>query len=249
MRNDSLAIRDSIREMMFQGALFSMDALQAKTESEKKTDAVQRQQKSGESQNLFFQSRSYYRRALGFDKDYYPAWTNIGTTYYMQDLPKSAIPCYKKALSINPEYSPAWYNLGKVYEVLGKKDSAIYSFKESIRTDSTYLQSYEELSVMIMKNEKDSAAALKLLRLAAHYKPTSEVPWVSMSAVYFSSNDSLNGISCLENATNIYSGDIPRLQILVDYFQNHHNNVKSIYYSNLLASEKKKLEVPHDPGE
>ncbi len=247
LKNDSIAMRDSIKEMMFQGTLLSMDALQAKYESEKGNDLVQKQQKAGESQNLFFQSRAYYRKAIALDKNYYPAWTSMGTTYFMQGIPKASIPCYRKALSLNPDFSPAWFNLGKAYDMVGKKDSAVYSYDQCIRCDSTSVKAYQELSRIIMLTQKDSSSALKLLRLAAHYQPTSEVPWVSMSTVYFSCKDSANAIAALENAAKVYSGDIDRLQLLANYFQKHNDAKKAAYYSNLLAIEKKKLEVPDDP--
>jgi tetratricopeptide (TPR) repeat protein len=245
-KNDSIAIRDSIREMMFQGALHSMDALQAKTESQKGSDLARKRQKAGESQNLFFQSRIYYRKAIAFDKNYYPAWTSLGTTYYMQDLPKMAIPCYRRALIINGDFSPAWYNLGKAYQSVGMKDSAIYSYKQSIRTDSSSVKSYQELSLIILSDEKDSSSALKLMRLAAHYQPTSEVPWVSMADIYFNYKDSANAISVLENAAKIYTGDIDRLELLANYFQRHNDQKKAAFYSNLIAVEKKKQEIPVD---
>ncbi|HET6992967.1 MAG TPA: tetratricopeptide repeat protein [Bacteroidia bacterium] len=246
-RNDSIAIRDSIKEMMFQGALLSMDALQAKYESQKRTDPGQRQQKACESQNLFFQSRAYYRRAIFFDNNYFPAWSNMGTTYYMQDLPKAAIPCYRQAIHLNNDYSPAWYNLGKAYDMLGRKDSADYSYRQCIRSDSSYVQAYEELSRMIMSDQKDSAAALKLLRLAFHYKSDSDVPLVSMSVIYFSMNDSANGISALTTAAWIYPGDIQRLQNLCSYYTYHKDLQKAEFWSGILDIEKKKQEFPIDP--
>jgi tetratricopeptide (TPR) repeat protein len=245
-KNDSLAIRDSIRDYMFHGALLSMDALQAKYESQRSTDLAEKQQKAGEAQNLFFQSRAAYRKAIAYDKHYYPAWTNMGTAYYLQDLPKAAIPCYRQAILINPDYASAWFNLGKAYVMLNRNDSADYSFRQCIRSDSTSIQAYQELSRLVMAQKKDSAEAMKLLRLSAYYKPTSEVPWVSMSAVYFSYNDSANGMIYLEKAAKIYPGDVDRLRKLMNYYGAHGDAKKSGYYANLLAVEIKKQEIPAD---
>jgi tetratricopeptide (TPR) repeat protein len=247
IKNDSIARRDSIREFMFQGALLSMDALQAKYESQKKTDPGQKQQKAGESQNLFFQSRAYYRKALMFDKNYFPAWSNMGTTYFMQDLPKAAIPCYKKAIQLNPEYSPAWFNLGKAYLMIGNVDSAIYSYRSCMRTDSSYVQAYQEMSNIIMSGSKDTSVALFYLRLATKNKTNSDVPWESMAEIYFSVNDSAKGITALENAVNVYHGDLDRLQLLSDYFRNHNDPKKADYYSAMLVAEKKKLDFSTQP--
>ncbi len=246
VNKDSIAARDSIREYMFHAALLSMDALQAKYESQKTTDAGIRQQKSGEAQNLFFQSRAYYRKAIKTDGNYFQAWANMGTTYYLQDLPKEAVHCYRKTLAINPDYSPAWFYLGKTYVMLSKGDSAEFAFRKSIQTDSTNMQSYQELSRLVMTREKDTSIALDLLRLSAFYSPLSEVPWVSMSRVYFDSKDSANGVTALEKAAAIYSGDIYRLQFLSGYFQRHADSKKSLYYLNLIAVQKKKQEIPTD---
>ncbi|MDQ3111114.1 MAG: tetratricopeptide repeat protein [Bacteroidota bacterium] len=245
INKDSLAARDSIREYMFRGALLSMDALQAKYESQKSAEMSVKQQKAGEAQNLFFQSRAYYRKAIAYDQNYYPAWTNMGTAYFLQDLPRPAISCYRKAIAINPDYASAWFNLGKAYVLIKMNDSAAYSYRQSIRSDSTSVQAYQELSRLIMITD-DTAAALRLLRLSAYYKSSSEVPWVSMSAIYFSYNDSVNGIASLERAAKIYSGDLVRLQLLSTYFGAHGDAKKKAYYSDLLAIEIKKQEIPED---
>lgn len=246
LKNDSLAIRDSIREYMFHGVLLSMDAMQAKYESQKSVDLSEKQQKAGEAQNLFFQSRAYYRKAIAYDKNYYPAWSNMGTAYFLQDLPKAAIPCFRKAILINGNYASAWFNLGKAYTMINMNDSAVYSYKQCIRLDSTSIQAYQELSRLIILHQKDSSAALRLLRLSSYHKPTSEVPWVSMSVIYFSYNDSVNGIASLEKAAQIYAGDVQRLQKLANYFQYHNDQKKAAYYLNILAIENKKQEVPID---
>ncbi|CAN5196206.1 hypothetical protein BH09BAC5_BH09BAC5_17890 [soil metagenome] len=246
VNKDSLAIRDSIREFMFRGALLSMDALQSKYESQKTSDPEIKKQKSGESQNLFFQSRAFYRKAISFDAGYFQAWTNMGTTYYMQDLPKDAITCYNKALEINKNYSPAWYNLGKVYNSISKIDSAKLAYTNAIRTDSTNMSAYQELSYVIMSSEKDTTAALKLLRLSAVKSPKSEVPWVSMSVIYFDFKDSILAISALEKAAAVYPGNINRLRILSEYFSRKNDKEKSKMYQQMLAVELKKQEIPAD---
>lgn len=246
-KNDSLARRDSIREFMFQASLYSLDAIQARFESQKATVQSVKQRKAGESENLFFQSRKYYRFAIVCDSNYYPAWCNMGTTYYMQDLPKMAIPCYRKALSINPNYAQAWYNLGQAFDMQHLKDSAIRAYTQCVRSDSTYLQAYLELSGLAMENGKDTSAAFNYLRLAAKYKSISEVPWVSMAAIYFSYNDSANAIACLDKAEQTFPGNIDRLQNLVNYYRFHNFPEKADQYSKLLAIEKKKQEITRPP--
>jgi tetratricopeptide (TPR) repeat protein len=247
LNKDSLAVRDSIREFMYRGALLSMDALQSKYESQKTTDPTEQHQKMGQSQNLFFQSRAYYRKAIKFDGNYFLAWSGIGNDYLLQDLPKAAIPCYKKALTINPSYAPGWFNLGKAYVSISGFDSAEYAFRESIHTDSSYLQSYQALSRLLVAQKKDTKAALELLQTCLAHCASSEVPYVEMASIYFSMNDSVKGIDCTEKAAAVYSGDLQRLDLLRTYFKQHNDPKKAAYYETLFAAEQKKLEIPGDP--
>ena len=145
----------------------------------------------------------------------------------------------------NADYSSAWFNLGKAYTTIDLIDSAAYAFRQAIRCDSSAVTSYQELSRILLFNE-DTGSAIKLLRLAAYYKPTSEVPWVSLATIYFTYNDSVNGIVSMEQAAKIYSGDIDRLKKLIVYFSQKGAVKKTAYYSNLLAIEIKKQEIPAD---
>ncbi|HTL81446.1 MAG TPA: tetratricopeptide repeat protein [Bacteroidia bacterium] len=243
---DSIAMRDSVRDFLYQGTLFSMNALQSKYESERATSIEVKHQKSVEAQNLFYQARISYRKVIKLDSNNYTAWSNIGTTYLLEGLPKEAKYCFRQAVQINPGYSPAWFNLGKVYSEGSGNDSAELAFSMAIRNDSGYTQAYQEWSNLIMKSKKDTARALSLLRISAVHTPQSEVPWVNMSEIFFQSGDSVSGLHALEHAAAIYPGDVDRLKLLVDYYGRHNDEKKKNYYSAILAVELKKLEVPKD---
>jgi tetratricopeptide (TPR) repeat protein len=248
LNKDSLAVRDSIREFMYRGALLSMDALQSKYESQKTNDPAEKHQKMGQSQNLFFQSRAFYRKAIKMDANYYLAWSGMGTDYLLQDLPKAAIPCYRKAVAINPAYSPGWFNLGKAYLAVSGFDSAEFAFRESIRTDSTFLQSYQALSRLLVTQKKNNEAALALLQTCLAHCSSSEVPYVEMASIYFSEKDSVKGIEYTEKAAAVYAGDLQRLDLLRNYFRRHNDPKKAAYYETLFAAEQKKQEIPDDPN-
>ncbi len=243
---DSLARLDSVRTYMLQGSLLSMNAMQAKIESQQ-PDAngkmVVNQQKAGEAQNLFQQARFAYRKALQFDDKYATGWSNLGTTYYFEGLPRVAIPYFMKSVKLNNNYSQGWFNLGKSYSLAGKKDSAVYAFRQAIRCDSAYVQPYIELSTIYML-DKDSAAALGQLRTAVKYRPASEVTWMAMANVYLQNQDSAAAVTALEAAARINPDNYARLEDLARYFLFHNDKAKHDYYMKLAAEARKREEMP-----
>lgn len=245
---DSLARLDSVRTYTLQASLLSMNAMQIKIEASQpdgKGGYVINQLKAGEAQNLFVQSRYYYRKAISFDSTYYLAWSNLGTTYYFEGLTKVAIPYFIKSVQLNPDYAQGWFNLGKSYDLLGKKDSAAYSLQHSIRSDSTFLTPYVEYS-RIFFQDKDTANGFRYLRLASKNIPKAELPWTSMSVQYFALNDSVRGIAALEQAAKIYQPNISRLEILENYFRRKGDNEKAAYYEKLIALERKMQDIPRE---
>lgn len=248
MKADSLARLDSVRTYTLQASLLSMNAMQIKIEASQPDGNggyTVNQLKAGEAQNLFVQSRYYYRKALSFDSTYYLAWSNLGTTYYFEGLTKIAIPYFLKSVQLNPDYAQGWFNLGKSYDLIGKKDSAVYSLKQSIRSDSSFVTPYVEYS-RILFAEKDTTNGFKYLRLACAYAPKVELPWTAISNQYFLLNDSANGIAAMEQSAKLYKGNVYRLETLANYFQRHGNAEKADYYFRLAAIEKKTQEIPKD---
>lgn len=248
IKADSLARLDSVRTYTLQASLLSMNAMQIKIEAmqpDGKGGYVVNQLKAGEAQNLFVQSRYYYRKAISFDSTYYLAWSNLGTTYYFEGLTKVAIPYFVKSIHLNPDYAQGWFNLGKSYDLLGKKDSAVYAFQQSIRSDSAFLTPYVEYS-RILFQDKDTTNGFRYLRLAATNIPKAELPWTSMSAQYFALNDSVRGMAALEQAAKLQQSNIGRLEILLNYFQQKGNSDKAAYYTKLVALERKSQDIPRE---
>jgi tetratricopeptide (TPR) repeat protein len=243
---DSLARLDSVRTYMLQGSLLAMNAMQAKIDAERTGDNGKLNlQKAGESQNLFVQSRYYYRKAIAFDSMYYSGWSNLGTTYYFEGLVKTSIPFFHKSVLINDHYAQGWYNLGKAYDKTGKRDSAVYSLHRCIASDSNYLAGYVELSRIFFVG-KDTTAAFGLLRTACAKQPNAELPWTTMAVDYFALNDSARGIAALEKAAAIFPDNIDRLDLLAGYFSRHNDPAKAANYAKLAATQRKQQEIPEE---
>jgi tetratricopeptide (TPR) repeat protein len=156
-----------------------------------------------------------------------------------------AIPYFLEAVRINPQYAQGWFNLGKTYDLIGKKDSAVYALKQSIRSDSTYVQPYAELA-RIYAGNKDSAAALGLLRTAISFKPESEFLWKNMATTCLAFGDSTGWVSALEVAAKINPNDVQRLYVLADYFSRKKDVTKAAYYANLEAEALERQNIPRE---
>lgn len=246
--SDSLARIDSIRTYMMQGSLNALNAMQAKIEAQEpdgKGGYKTNQQKAGEAQNLFVQSRFYYRKVLSFDQNHYQAWSSLGTTYYFEGLVKNSVPYFAHSVQLNSSYAQGWYNLGKAYQQLGRKDSAVIAMQQCIRSDSTYQSAYVEYSKMLLE-QNDTAKAFSLLRTIIRINPRLELPWTTMATAYFQMNDSIHGIAAMEQAARVYQPNVERLDILSSYFARHGDPEKSSYYARLAAVERKLSEIPKD---
>lgn len=249
-KNDSLVRLDSVRTYMLQASLLAMNAMQSKMDAERTNDKFGsvNAQKAGESQNLFVQSRYYYRKALSFDSTYYSAWSNLGTTYYFDGLIKASVPYFRKSVRLKDDYAQGWYNLGKAYDKLGKKDSAFYSLKKCIASDSTYVPGYVELSRLYLL-ENDSSAALHLLRTGIRIKPEVEVLYTSMTAVYFQEKDTLHAVAVMEKAATINPDNIAQLDFLSAWFSRNNDPAKAGLYAKMAAAARKRQEIPEEKGE
>lgn len=85
----------------------------------------------------YFQKKDYnkalasYKKALELDKDYYPAYLNIGLTNMQLEKWDVAVESLKKASQINPKSSPAHANLGIALNKKGQFDEAIKHLEAS----------------------------------------------------------------------------------------------------------------------
>jgi tetratricopeptide (TPR) repeat protein len=243
--HDMEFLHESVKANMLYGALISKEALELNFRSrvsDGKGGVQIDQQKQQEAFSKFMEARGYYQKAAELAPYYHTAWSNLGTGYFFTGDTKTALYYFKKGVSIKGDYAEGWYNVGMAYDKLGVNDSAVYAFQKSIKSDSSYVSSYEQLSRLIMQNEKDPQKALNLLRTAARKKPDSEVPWNNMANIYFQLRDTAQAAGAMERAAEINPDNVQRLYNLAFYFQKKGDAGKFNFYYHKAEAGKKKME-------
>ncbi len=251
---DMYYLGESVKANMLFGAEISRRAFAANFESrisDGKGGVRINKEKQIEAAGLFTEARIYYKKAAELAPYYHTAWSNLGTACFFVGETKEALANFFKAVSIKPDYAEGWFNIGIAYNSLssmdaGRKlileDSAIFAFKKSIRSDSTYVQSYEQLSKLIIQHNNDTGAPLSLLRVATKHSPSSEIPWNNMVAIYLQAKDTANSAAAMERAAVLDPNNIQRLYILAQYFKSKGNDFKYSSYMTRATKEKRKLQ-------
>jgi tetratricopeptide (TPR) repeat protein len=235
---------DSISEFMLRGAVMSLAAVQSKYESLEAGSGgnqILSRQKSGEAQNYFNQSRSFYRKALVYDSLYAPAWNSLGTTYFLQDLPEQSLPFYRKAFSINPKYSVAVLNTGKAFYKMNKMDSALFYFEKSVKVDSSYVAGYIEQARLLSDIKKDNKSALQVLNASLKYCGQNETPLLMISEIHFQQGDSIAAVAAIESAARLNPGNIERTEFLASWFERHGNPEKAKEFRLIAERERNRI--------
>jgi tetratricopeptide (TPR) repeat protein len=236
--HDMEYLSESAKANMLYAALLSKNAMQANLESrmsDGKGGVVTDQQKAAKANDLFLQSRIYYRQATEIAPYYHTAWSNLGTTYFFTGATKEALPYFLRGVKENPNYAEGWYNVGMAYKKLGNKDSATIAFSLCIKSDSTYVPGYDELSHIIMENG-DPQGALTLMQKAARNKPDSEGPWNTISSIYMqlrTSADTARAAAAQEMAAQKNPSNYQRLYRLAEYFRIHGDMAKYNQYVSM----------------
>ncbi|MEO5644658.1 MAG: tetratricopeptide repeat protein [Bacteroidia bacterium] len=238
-------LEESVKANMLYGALLSKNALELNFQSrmsDGKGGYIINSETQKQAMNRFKEARIYYGKAAELAPYYHTAWSNLGTTYFFTGETRTALSYFNKGVSQKDDYAEGWFNVAMAYDKLEKPDSAIYAFNRSIRADSAYVSSYEQLSRIIMQQEKDPDKALALLRVAARKKPDSEVPWNNMANIYLQLKDTAQSAAAMERAAEINPGNVQRLYNLAQYYRIKQNMAKYSYYNSLAEEGKKKMQ-------
>ncbi|MCK6641790.1 MAG: hypothetical protein L6Q81_17060 [Bacteroidia bacterium] len=235
---------DSISEFMLRGAVMSLAAVQSKYESLEAAGSgnqILSRQKSGEAQNYFNQSRTYYRKALQYDSLYAPAWNSLGTTYFLQDIPDQSLPYYHRAIALKPDYTVAIINIGKAYSKMGQQDSALFYFRQSVKVDSSFVQGYIEQARVLTDYKHDYNGALTVLQTACSYTKQNEVPYIMMSEIHFMKGDSVSAMTALETAARFNPGNVDRCLMLASWYERHGDADKAKEFRALADKERNRV--------
>jgi tetratricopeptide (TPR) repeat protein len=244
--HDMEYLHESVKANMLYGALVSKHALETNMQSRVSDGrgGVQiNKQKQDEAMALFLEARGYYKKAAEMAPYYHTAWSNLGTGYFFTGETRMALSYFLKGVSIKDDYAEGWFNVGMAYDKLDMKDSAVYGFSKSIKSDSSYLESYEQLSRIRMQKENNPDEALRLLRLAARHKPTSESPWTNMASIYKQLNDTAHFEAAMEMAVKINPDNLRAIGVLVKYYQDTKNMEKFNYYNSIGMAVQRKQQA------
>ena len=77
-----------------------------------------------QKQKLYKEAAEQYKKAIGKDKKYAEAHSNLGYCYRKQGLLKNAVKSYKKAIKLDPNLAEAHEYIGEAYAEMGKFDLA-----------------------------------------------------------------------------------------------------------------------------
>lgn len=102
-------------------------------------------------QGLIFTQLELYDKAIGcfkeivsnLNKDFHPAWNNLGHVYTIVNEIKQAKECLEKANLINESYAPTWNNLGVLYVKKGNWIKAWEFFDKASKLDSNFKKCWE----------------------------------------------------------------------------------------------------------
>lgn len=236
-------LEESVKANMLYAAWLSKGALEANFQT-RVQDAQGNvridKAKQQEAIDKFMQARTHYRKAAELAPYYHTAWSNLGTSYFFVGETRDALSYFLKGVSIKDDYAEGWYNIGMAYDKLDMLDSAIYSFSKSISNDSNYMESYQQLSRLRMQKQNNPDEALRLLRLAAVHRPTSELPWTNMASVYLQLKDSAHFESSMEMAAQINPNNFRVMATLAQYYEKKPDLAKFNKYAPLANALQRK---------
>lgn len=234
----TMTVADSANMLMDKAGKMVHQAMQLKAEEK---DSLPGPDTTSKASLLFINAREYYFDAVKLDPANYKAWSFIGTTYYFTRQPELSLPYFRKSVQLKNDYKEAWFNLGMACEQTGKNDSAMLAFSQCIRIDSAFTGAYARLSHLIFHKEQQPDHAIALLQLASRHQPASDIPWSSMSTIYFQLKDTTNAIAALETAAKLRPDNKTRLYNLALYFHEHNDSAKyNLYLHQMEELEKRR---------
>lgn len=239
-------LENSVKANMLYGAWVSKGALEANFKSrvsDRSGNVRIDKQKQQEAIDKFKEARIYYKRAAELAPYYHTAWSNLGTGYFFTGETRTALSYFLKGVSIKDDYAEGWYNIGMAYDKLEMLDSAAYSFSKSIKSDSNYIESYQQLSKLRMQKQNNPEEALRLLRLAARHRPTSEFPWTSMASIYLQIGDTARYESAMEMAATINPDNLRVMANLAQHYEKRDITKFNYYASRAQALQRKEQEA------
>ncbi len=101
----------------------------------------------------------HYRRAIGFEDDYAPAYNNLGTALRATDRLDEAIAAFERAIAINAGYGDAHYNLANALMAKGTTVEAIAQFRAAAAAEPGSVNVHNNLGIALAEAGRPQEAA------------------------------------------------------------------------------------------
>ena len=92
----------------------------------------------------------HFRKAVGADADFAPAWINLSGVLRQEGLLEEALDVGKVAVGIAPENAEAHFNLGQAWFANGLYDRATACFRRATELDRDYADAYCNLGPSLL---------------------------------------------------------------------------------------------------
>lgn len=84
----------------------------------------------------------------------------LGSIYYVHDFPEAAAACFARTTWLGPELMHWWYYAALAYERVGERQKAIGAYERALQLDAGYGPLYAKLAGLLVKADRERAAAL-----------------------------------------------------------------------------------------
>lgn len=112
-----------------------------------------------------------FRAAIGLDRDYAEALSNLGNALRSLQRPDDAIACYHAALALRPNAAELHSNLGNVLKERGRLAEALDAYRQAVRHNPDFAGGWLNLA-MAVREDGDLTAAEAAARRALSLLPS-----------------------------------------------------------------------------
>lgn len=123
-----------------------------------------------QKQRKLEEAAAYFQEAISLDRNYIPAYNNLGNLLQLQGKIPEAIALLQRAIEINPNQAATRCNLASAYLLQGNIAAAKAGYEETLRLDPNFYLAYLNLG-KLHASRQETVIAEGYLREALRLKP------------------------------------------------------------------------------
>lgn len=123
-----------------------------------------------QKQRKLEEAAAYFREAISLDRNYIPAYNNLGNLLQLQGKIPEAIALLQRAIEINPNLAATRCNLASAYLLQGNIAAAKAGYEETLRLDPNFYLAYLNLG-KLHASRQETVIAEGYLREVLRLKP------------------------------------------------------------------------------